>query len=519
MPQQADRPFERPPAARDIPDDRPGEPATGMHSNDPVEHTAKIIETNLPARLDRLPWGRFHTLVVIALGVTWLLDGLEVTLAGSVASALKSPASLHFSNSDIGLASSAYVAGAVAGALLFGWLTDRLGRRKLFFITLFVYVAATTATAFSWNLLSFVLFRFLTGAGIGGEYTAINSTIQEFTPPRVRGWVDLAINGTFWVGAALGAGGSLVMLDPALFHADTGWRLCFLLGAVLGLGVLLMRLWIPESPRWLITHGREPEAREVVDGIEARFEHEGHTLSPVEGRGLRLHAGHTTRLRDVFRSIFVTHRRRALVGLSLMTAQAFFYNAIFFTYALVLTDFYNVPGDHVGWYLLPFAAGNFLGPILLGRLFDVLGRRVMIAGTYALSGILLTISGYLFAAGVLSATGQTVAWCVVFFFASAAASSAYLTVSETFPLEVRALAIALFYAFGTGLGGVIGPLLFGHLIDTHQRSEVLTGYLIGSVLMIAAAIIQGVFGTAAERKGLESVATPLSAAAEEQAQQ
>jgi MFS family permease len=276
-----------------------------------------------------------------------------------------------------------------------------------------------------------------------------------------------------------------------------------------------MRLWIPESPRWLITHGREPEAREVVDGIEARFAHEGHTLSPVEGRGLRLHAGHTTRLRDVFRSVFVTHRRRALVGLSLMTAQAFFYNAIFFTYALVLTDFYNVPGDHVGWYLLPFAAGNFLGPILLGRLFDVLGRRIMIAGTYALSGILLTVSGYLFAAGVLSATGQTVAWCVVFFFASAAASSAYLTVSETFPLEVRALAIALFYAFGTGLGGVIGPLLFGHLIDTHQRSEVLTGYLIGSVLMIMAAIIQGFFGTAAERKGLESVATPLSAAAEE----
>jgi MFS family permease len=515
MSQQPDRPFDELAAARNPRDASANANANANANAASVEHTAKIIETNLPARLDRLPWGRFHTLVVIALGITWLLDGLEVTLAGSVASALKSPASLHFSNSDVGLASSAYVAGAVAGALLFGWLTDRLGRRRLFFITLFVYIAATTATAFSWNLASFVLFRFLTGAGIGGEYTAINSTIQEFTPPRVRGWVDLAINGTFWVGAALGAGGSLVMLDPALFHEDTGWRLCFLLGAVLGLGILLMRLWIPESPRWLLTHGREPEAREIVDSIEARFTQEGHSLPVVEGRKLRLHAGHTTRLRDVMRAVFVTHQRRAWVGLSLMTAQAFFYNAIFFTYALVLTDFYGVPGDHVGWYLLPFAAGNFLGPILLGRLFDVLGRRLMIAGTYALSGILLMLSGYLFAAGVLDATGQTLAWCVVFFFASAAASSAYLTVSETFPLEVRALAIALFYAFGTGLGGVIGPLLFGHLIDTHQRSEVLTGYLIGSALMIAAALIQACFGTASERKGLESVATPLSAAADE----
>ncbi|MEJ0002433.1 MAG: MFS transporter [Pararobbsia sp.] len=476
---------------------------------------AAIIETILPARLDRLPWGRFHTLVVVALGITWLLDGLEVTLAGSVASALKSPASLHLSNSEVGLASSAYVLGAVLGALLFGWLTDRLGRRRLFFVTLFLYVAATGATAFSWNLASFVLFRLLTGAGIGGEYTAINSTIQEFTPPRVRGWVDLAINGTFWVGAALGAGGSLVMLDPARFHTDLGWRLCFGFGAVLGLGILLMRLWIPESPRWLITHARVPEAHAIVDEIEARFAARGQSLSAISSPALRLRAEHVIRLRDVLRSLFVTHRRRALVGLSLMTAQAFFYNAIFFTYALVLTDFYGVPGDQVGGYLLPFAAGNFLGPLVLGRLFDVLGRRTMIAGTYALSAVLLTVSGYLFAAGVLNAAEQTLAWCVVFFFASAAASSAYLTVSETFPLEIRALAIAFFYAVGTGLGGVMGPLLFGYLIDSHRRSEVLTGYLIGSALMIAAAAIQAVFGTAAERKGLESVAAPLSAAGEE----
>ncbi|WP_201304015.1 MFS transporter [Burkholderia sp. 8Y] len=471
-----------------------------------------IIETDLPGRLDRLPWGRFHTLIVFALGITWLLDGLEVTLAGAVASALKSSPVLRFSNADVGFGGSAYIAGAVLGALGFGWLTDRLGRRKLFFITLFLYVAATAATAFSWNLASFVLFRFLTGAGIGGEYTAINSTIQEFTPARLRGWTDLAINGTFWVGAGIGAAGSLVLLDPGMLPPDWGWRGCFLIGAALGLTILFMRMWVPESPRWLITHNREDEARRVVEEIEAHFREHGVTVPNTPVKPLRLHAREHTPLREVADTLFKVHRRRSLVGLTLMTAQAFFYNAIFFTYALVLTDFYHVPGDRIGWYVLPFAAGNFLGPVLLGKLFDVLGRRRMIAFTYAMSGVLLTISGWMFTQGMLTVTTQTIAWMIIFFFASAAASSAYLTVSETFPLEIRALAIAVFYAFGTALGGIIGPALFGHLIDTHERGAVFIGYLIGSALMIAAAVVAGIWGVAAERKSLEDVARPLSAA-------
>ncbi|MEW9584532.1 MFS transporter [Paraburkholderia sp. DGU8] len=473
-----------------------------------------VVETDLPSRLDRLPWGRFHSLIVVALGVTWLLDGLEVTLAGAVASALKSSPSLHFSNADVGLAGSAYIAGAVLGALGFGWLTDRLGRRRLFFITLAVYLAATAATALSWGLGSFLLFRFLTGAGIGGEYTAINSTIQEFTPARVRGWTDLGINGTFWIGAALGAAGSLVLLDPHLLPADWGWRACFFIGAVLALGILPMRIWVPESPRWLLTHGDARTARSVVEGIEARFRHEGHALSDDQLTRLRLRARKHTPLREVFHTLLNVHRRRALVGLTLMTAQAFFYNAIFFTYALVLTDFYQVPGERIGWYLLPFALGNFLGPLLLGRLFDVIGRRKMIAVTYGMSAILLTLSGYLFEQQLLSVVTQTIAWMVIFFFASAAASSAYLTVSESFPLEIRALAIAVFYAFGTALGGIVGPAFFGRLIDTHQRSEVFTGYLVGSGLMLVAAVVAAIWGVDAERKSLEHVATPLSSVAD-----
>jgi MFS family permease len=456
-------------------------------------------------------------LIVVALGVTWLLDGLEVTLAGAVASALKSSPSLHFTNADVGLAGSAYIAGAVLGALGFGWLTDRLGRRKLFFITLAVYLTATAATAVSWNLASFLLFRFLTGAGIGGEYTAINSTIQEFTPPRVRGWIDLAINGTFWVGAGLGAAGSLILLDPNLLPGDWGWRACFLIGAVLALTILPMRIWVPESPRWLLTHGHERDARAIVEGIETRFRSEGHALAADGLTRLRLRARGHTPLREVFHTLFNLHRRRALVGLSLMTAQAFFYNAIFFTYALVLTDFYGVPGDHIGWYLLPFALGNFLGPLMLGRLFDVIGRRKMIASTYGISAILLTVSGYLFQQHVLTVVTQTASWMVIFFFASAAASSAYLTVSESFPLEIRALAIAVFYAFGTALGGIAGPAFFGRLIDTHQRSEVFSGYLVGSALMLAAAVIAAIWGVDAERKSLEHVATPLSSVSDDEA--
>jgi len=483
-----------------------------------------VIRTDLPARLDRLPWSRFHSLVVFSLGITWLLDGLEVTLAGAVAGALKSPGSLHFSNADVGIASSAYLIGAVGGALLFGWLTDRLGRRKLFFVTLALYVAATLATATSWNLASFVLFRFLTGAGIGGEYTAVNSTIQELTPARVRGWTDLVINGSFWLGAGLGAAGSIVLLDPAVMSINTGWRLCFVIGGVLGLGILLLRRHLPESPRWLMTHNRLDEATRIVEDIETRVGAEPtKPRSKTKSEGaesseplptITLHVRDKTPLREVFHALFYTHRRRAVVGLALMSAQAFFYNAIFFTYALVLTDFYGVAADHIGWYLLPFALGNFLGPICLGRLFDVIGRRPMIAFTYAISGVLLTISGYLFYIGILDARTQTIAWMVIFFFASSAASAAYLTVSETFPLEIRALAIALFYAIGTGLGGVAGPALFGWLIDSHDRGHVYFGYLFGSALMVIAAVVHVIWGVAAEGKSLESVAAPLSSAEE-----
>jgi MFS family permease len=466
------------------------------------------IDTDIPARLDNLPWGRFHTLVVAALGITWIFDGLEVTLAGALSGALKDSPVLKFSNTDIGIAGSAYLAGAVAGALFFGWLTDRLGRKKLFFITLTVYLIATGATALTWNLWTFALCRFFTGAGIGGEYAAINSTIQELVPARVRGWTDLVINGSFWVGAALGAGLSLVLLNPAVIDPELGWRLAFLTGAALGLVVFFMRLWLPESPRWLMTHGRAEEAERIVDGIEAGLP--GYVPPREALPRVRLRARSHTPLAEAARTLFVTYRARAGVGLTLMAAQAFFYNAIFFTYALVLTDFFGIASDRVGLYILPFAMGNFLGPVLLGRLFDTLGRRRMIFFTYLVSGLLLALTGYLFMQGVLTAFTQTLCWMVIFFFASAAASSAYLTVSETFPLEVRALAIAIFYAIGTGIGGIAGPLVFGMLIESGSRTALFSGYLFAAVLMVAAAVVALRYAVAAERKPLEHVARPLA---------
>jgi len=467
-----------------------------------------VIETSIPSRLDSLTWSGFHTRVIFALGVTWILDGLEVTLAGALSGALKASPSLHFSNFDIGLANSAYLAGAVLGALGFGWLTDRIGRKKLFFITLAVYLTATAATALSWSVASYALFRFLTGAGIGGEYTAINSTIQELVPARYRGWTDLLINGSFWIGAAMGAVSAIVLLDPAVIGADLGWRLAYLTGAGLGLVVFVMRMWIPESPRWLMIHGRPDQAHAIVDDIERSVV--GNAQDRHAWPKIKLRMRDHTPLREVAHTLFSLYRGRSLVGLALMTAQAFFYNAIFFTFALVLTDFFGIASNHVGWYILPFAAGNFLGPLLLGRLFDTLGRRAMIAFTYGVSGVLLALSGYLFSIGALSAQTQTIAWMVIFFFASPAASAAYLTVSETFPLEVRALAIALFYAVGTGIGGVVGPALFGALIDTGSRNSVFAGYLLGAGLMIAAAAIAWRYCIAAERRPLESVARPLA---------
>lgn len=465
-----------------------------------------IVETDVSARLDALPFGRFHILVIVALGITWILDGLEVTLAGALSGELKSAAALGLSNAQVGLAGSCYLGGAVLGAFIFGWLTDRLGRKKLFTITLAVYLLATAATGFSWNASSFFVFRFLTGAGIGGEYTAINSTIQELIPARFRGWTDLLINGSFWVGAAIGAGGSLVLLDPAFINPAIGWRLAFLIGAIIGLVILVMRLWIPESPRWLVTHGLPQAADAVVRSIEAHFPHYEASAKPKIRLRMRSH----TPLIEVARTLFETYRERTLVGLSLMAAQAFFYNAIFFTYALVLTDFYHTPANQVGWYILPFAAGNVMGPVLLGRLFDTLGRRTMIASTYVAAGLFLAVTADLFSRGLLTAESLTLAWMIVFFFASAAASSAYLTVSEIFPLEIRALAIAFFYAIGTGVGGIAGPLVFGFLISTGSRGAVAMGYIIGAGLMIGAGAVEAVWGVAAEGKPLEIVARPLA---------
>ncbi|TCV91862.1 putative MFS family arabinose efflux permease [Luteibacter rhizovicinus] len=465
-----------------------------------------MVETDIPARLDRLRWGRFHLLVAVALGITWVLDGLEVTITGSIAGALKSSPVLHLTDAEVGLAGSLYLVGAVVGALFFGWLTDRLGRKKLFTITLGLYLLATAATAFSFDFWSFVLFRALTGAGIGGEYAAINSAIQELVPARYRGHTDLVINGSFWIGAALGALGAVALLDTSWVSPEIGWRLTFGLGAILGLGVLLLRRYIPESPRWLMLHGRIAEAEAIMGDIERRLGTPVATEPPVK---LRLRP-RTLRMADVARTLFHDYPRRTVLGVVLMATQAFFYNAIFFTYALVLGRFYGVADAEVGLYLLPFAAGNFLGPLLLGRLFDTIGRRAMIATTYALSGGLLAVTAWMFVNGWLDARTQTMAWSVVFFFASAAASSAYLTVSESFPLELRALAIALFYAFGTAIGGVAGPWLFGALIGTGERVSIGWGYALGAVLMVVGAMAALWLGIAAERKPLEDVATPLS---------
>jgi len=472
---------------------------------------ASAPRSDIPQRLDRLPWSRFHTLVATALGVTWVLDGLEVTLAGTLGAALADPEALGLSAGEVGLAASFYLLGAVSGAIVFGFLADRFGRKRLFTVTLGLYLVATAATAFSWDLWSFCLFRFLTGAGIGGEYSAINSAIQELIPARYRGRTDLAINGSFWAGAALGAGMSIVLLDPDFFGADTGWRIAFFSGAVLGLAVLWLRRFLPESPRWLMVHGRLEEAEAITVDIERRMPAD---LVAAEAGHLEVHRPVRASFGIIMHTLFRRYPSRTFLCVVLMGSQAFLYNTIFFTYALILANFYGVKAEGVGWHILFFAAGNFLGPLLLGKLFDEWGRKPMIAGCYALSGILLAITGFLFQAGILSAWSQTFAWSLIFFFASAAASAAYLTVGEVFPIEIRANAISLFYAFGTGVGGVAGPWIFGRLIDTGERSSILIGYLIAAGLMLAAAILEAIMGIKAERQPLESVTPPLSSQAD-----
>jgi MFS family permease len=466
------------------------------------------IESHIPARLDRLPWSRWHWLVVLALGATWILDGLEVTLAGSLGGILTHRETLGLTDAQVGASATVYLAGAVCGALLFGYGTDRLGRKKLFFITVGVYLIGTALTAFSWNFASFAVFRALTGAGIGGEYAAINSAIDELIPARVRGRVALIINGSYWVGAALGSTATLVLLDPRRLPVWLGWRCAFGIGAILGLIVIFFRRWIPESPRWLMIHGRQDEAEQVIAEVEQSIV--GKTLPLLDTPATRIRTRTHTPWSEIWNAIVHEHRRRSVLGFVLMLTQAFFYNAIFFTYGLVLMRFYNVPANNVGGYLLPFALGNVLGPLLLGHLFDTIGRKPMITATYIISGVLLALTGWLFYAGVLTAQTQTVAWSVIFFVASAAASSAYLTVSEIFPLEIRALAIAIFYAIGTLTGGVGAPLLFGWIIGSGSSAALFTGYLVAAVLMVFGGIFEAWLGVAAERRPLEHIAAPLS---------
>jgi MFS family permease len=466
--------------------------------------------TDIPGRLDRLPWSRFHLRLIIALGITWILDGLEVTLAGTLAGALAKSPKLHLDGTQIGLSASAYLAGAVVGAILFGYLADRFGRKRLYTVTLLVYLAGTAGSAFAWDFGSYAAWRILTGAGIGGEYTAINSAIQEFTPPSLRGRIDLVINGSFWLGAIMGGAIALALLAPARLPPDLSWRLAFGLGAALGTGILFLRRYIPESPRWLITHGRPREAEQIVRSIEIEIGMP--SLPSGSAPTLLLRAVGEPDLMTIARMLALHYRRRALLGTVLMAAQAFCYNAIFFTYALVLTDFYGVPVDRAAWYLFPIALGNFAGPLLLGRLFDTIGRIPMIAGTYALAGVFLAITGMLFRAGVLDAATQATAWAVTFFVASAAASSAYLTVGESFPLETRALAISLFYALGTALGGVAGPTLFGALLASGSRDGIAAGYVLAAFLMIGAGIVEWFIGVPAEHRSLEAIAAPLTSA-------
>jgi MFS family permease len=469
----------------------------------------QTIKTDVPKRLDRLPWSRWHWLVVVALGFVWILDGLEVTIVGSIGPTLQK-ASLHLSSFQVGLIGAFYVAGAVAGALVFGHLTDRWGRKKLFMITLALYLVATVATAFSFSAWSFFLFRFLAGAGIGGEYSAINSAIDELIPARVRGWVDLAINGSWWLGTAAGALLTIPLLNPKIFSIDLGWRLAFGLGAILGIGVLITRRLLPESPRWLMIKGRTDEADKIVREIEKRVAAEtGEQLDEPEG-SIEIEPRESTGFGTLAKTLFSRYRSRTVLGLTMMSAQAFAYNAVFFTYGLVLTNLMHANSQHIGYYIVPFAIGNFMGPLLLGPLFDKIGRRVMLTLTHAAAGGVLAVTAVLFQQHKLTAVTLTILWCVVFFFASAAASAAYLTVSEVFPLEIRAMAIAFFYAVGTGLGGILGPALFGKLIASKSFTEMMVGFMIAAVWLLVAAAVAWFLAVDAEGRSLEDVAEPLS---------
>jgi MFS family permease len=471
------------------------------------------ITTDIPARLDRLPWSKFHWMVVIGLGTVWILDGLEVTIVGSMSDALADPKTgLGMSSFDVGIAGAVYVAGACIGALFFGQLTDKFGRKKLFLITLAVYTVATVLTAFSMTPMWYFACRFLTGAGIGGEYAAINSAIDELIPAKYRGRVDLSINGSFWVGAAGGALLTIPLLDPTVINQEWGWRLAFGLGAILAVGILIVRRHVPESPRWLFIHGREDEGDQIVLSIEKTVSQETGRELPSVSETITIRQRKTIGLPLIAKTVFTLYPKRTVLCLSLFIGQAFLYNAFFFTYGDTLSSFMGV--EQVGYYIAVFALSNFAGALILGPLFDTIGRVKMLTATYTISGVLLGITGLTLDS--YNATTLTLMGCIIFFFASAGASAAYLTASEVFPMETRALCIAFFYAVGTAVGGIAGPLLFGKLIEDATNggegiSAIALGYYIGAALMVAGGIVAAFLGVKAEGQSLESIAKPLTA--------
>jgi MFS family permease len=475
--------------------------------------TSNPIRSLIPARVDRLPWSRFHTRLVIALGVAWVLDGLEITIASNVGPDLTQHAALNMSASSVADIATWYLIGEVVGALFFGRLSDKLGRRNLFMVTLGVYLVGSGLTALTprggyWFIFLYAT-RVIAGSGIGGEYAAINSAIDEMIPARYRGRVDLAVNGTYWAGALIGTVITLFLLN----HLATGlgWRLAYLAGPVLALVIIFVRRHLPESPRWQIMHGREKAAEASIAEIEQDVARTKGKLPPVDpSQELEIRPAEQIGYVPLLRVLFSHYPGRSVLGAALMITQSFLYNAIFFTYGLVLLYFFHVKPTDTGYYFFAFAVGNLAGPLILGHLFDTIGRRKMISGTYIISGVLLIITAQLFKAGVLNATTQTLCWTVVFFFASAGASAGYLTVSEVFPLEVRAKAIAVFFAIAQCFGS-LGSHLYGHLIGTgNDPNRLYFGYLLGAGAMIAGGLVAVFLAVDAEGKSLEDVATPLS---------
>ncbi|WP_405058320.1 MFS transporter [Kribbella sp. NBC_01505] len=484
-------------------------------SNEHALVEGKPIPSLVPARMDRLPWTKFHWMIVVGLGVSWILDGLEIQLVSLVGNTLKEGATLGLSTAEVGLLASIYLGGEVVGALVFGRLTDKWGRRSLFIITLMVYLIASGAAGLTWDFWSLALCRFVAGMGIGGEYAAINSAIDELIPSKYRGRVDIGVNGTYWAGALIGSAVGLVFLDPDFLPIEWGWRLCFLVGPVMGLMIIYLRRHIPESPRWLMTHGKVEEAERTVDRIEETVRRQGGELREVsDDEAITVVDYPPVTYREIARVMLRDYRSRSFLGFSMMVTQAFLYNAIFFTYALVLKSYFGLSDSGVALYFFPFAIGNLAGPLLLGHWFDTIGRRKMIFATYSIAAVVLFITALLFNAGSLTATTLTLMWCVTFFFASAGASSAYLTVSEIFPIELRGQAISFFFAISQLTGGVVAPFLFASLIGEGEhpaRGPLAIGYIIGAVIMLAGGIIAWFFGVDAEGQSLENIAKPLSA--------